>query len=234
MNENDILDIEQLFPNGDELPATSENLTENGTPIEEGVEGAGDPETEQSDVEGLQSSETYVNVVDLPEYSMENPLPVVLVEEEPMEEELEVYALNGRYYGTISDTYLDFFEGIVQKLKPSEHYVVWRSGQYAYNMAYGEDLWLSGQMFGGDCRSVSVYRNSSNVNTDWYVEYSDDILSLNASQLFVYSDLGEYPMLERGGTYGTDMALLFAICVATVSLLACRMLSFIRKRITRC
>ena len=157
---------------------------------------------------------------------------VVETEEEPVEE-VEVFALTGKYYGTISETYLDYFEGIVQKLSPGEHYVVWRSGQNAYNMAFGEEIVLDGSYFSGDCRSVSLYRSASNTSNEWYCSFADDSLSLSATDLFVYSDLGEYPMLERGGTYGTDFALLLAVCVVTVFMLGHSIFDYIVKHLYR-
>lgn len=229
MNENDVLDTEQLVQNDNEFSEPSEDAFEDVS-LELAEPDISDPDAEQSEVEGSEISSEVIQIVDFP-FSEENPLPVTLVEEEVVEEEneLEVFALTGKFYGTISDSYLDYFEGIVQKLSPDEHYVVWRSGQYAYEMAYGEDITLEGNYFSGDCNNVSIYRNSNNMNTDWYVDYGTDSLSLNATQLFVYSDLGDYPMLERGGTYGTDMALLVAVCVCTAFVLAHSIFDYIVK-----
>lgn len=229
MNENNILDIEQSVPDDNVISESSEGVAEDSQITEQD---AADPVAEQSEADGSASSGEVI--IDIPEYSVENPLPVMLVEPEVEEiEEVEVFALTGKYYGTISDTYLDYFEGIVQKLSPAEHYVVWRSGQYAYTMAYGEEIVLDGCNFSGACKSVSLYRSDSYASNEWYCSFSDDLLSLSATDLFVYSDLGEYPMLERGATYGMDMALLSAVCVAMVFVLVHSIFDYIVKYIYR-
>ncbi|MDO4261340.1 MAG: hypothetical protein Q4C82_04620 [Eubacteriales bacterium] len=151
-----------------------------------------------------------------PGYSLENPMPVYIVEPVEEETELEVMSLTGSYAGTISDTYLSYFRGIVQKLKSSEHYLVYRSGQYSYTMVYGEDVALSGSRFSGSGSVVTIYRDSSSYSSDWYVEYSEDSLSLDAGTLFVYSDLGMYPTLKEGGSALEFSALLFAVGFAVV------------------
>lgn len=149
-------------------------------------------------------------------YSLENPMPVQIVEPAEEEYELEVYSLSGSYPGTISDTYLNYFRGIVQKLDWKEHYVVYRSGQYSYTMVYGEEVSLNGTRFTGTGNVVNIHRNSSSSSTDWYVSYSTDNLALSAGSLFVYSDLGAYPELKEGGTSLEFAALLFAVGFAVV------------------
>lgn len=160
-----------------------------------------------------------VEVEVLDEYSVENPLPVMLVEEDPVQEELQVYSLSGSYNGTISDTYLSYFEGIVQKLDYNDNYVIWRSGAYAYSMAYGEEIVLNGSVFSGPCNLVEIYRSSDSYNSDWYVSSSLDELNVDATTLFLYSNLGMYPTVERGfstyesGTLVFVAVLMFLCCV---------------------
>ena len=149
-------------------------------------------------------------------YDIENPMPVMIVEPEEEEYELEVFSLTGSYPGTISDTYLNYFRGIVQKLDWNQHYVVYRSGQYSYTMVYGEEVALNGTRFTGNGNVVNLYRNTSSGNSDWYVGYSSDSLSLSAGSLYVYSDLGMYPTLKEGGSSIEFMALLFAVGFAVV------------------
>lgn len=135
----------------------------------------------------------------------------------PNDNEIEVYALGSGTYGTISDTYLDYFEGIIQKLSPDEHYVIWKSGDYSYTLAYGEDIAEEDGIFTGGCDVVQIYRDSSsNYNSNWYVEYSSDSLNLNTSQLFVYSDLGMYSTVERGFSSLEADTILFAVGFAVV------------------
>lgn len=182
MNETDNLAVEQSDQAGDVVPESSQ---------------VADP--------------VQVEVEVLDEYTEDNPLPVMLVEEVEEQTSLEVYSLTGSYYGTISDTYLDYFEGIVQKLMPDEHYVIWRSGQYAYTMVYGENIILDGTTFTGDGTAVDVYRASDSYSADWYVSTSAQSLDLDASLLFCYSDLGMYPTLERGFSSLESSSLLFVV-----------------------
>lgn len=149
-------------------------------------------------------------------YSLENPMPVVIVEPEEEEYELEVFALSGSYPGVIADSYLNYFRGIVQKLDWEQHYVVYRSGQYSYTMVYGKDVDFNGSRFVGTGNVVNLYRSSSSTNYEWYVSYSTDSLSLSPSSLYVYSDLGMYPDLKEGGTHVEFMVLLFAVAFAIV------------------
>lgn len=159
-----------------------------------------------------------VDSIPILEYTEDNPLPVYIVpseETEEVEEQLEVFSATGSYSGIISDTYLNYFTGIVEKLGYDEHYVIWRSGQYSYSLAYGSDLDCSdGGVFNGKCTVVSVYRDSSSYSSDWYVSTSSDSVSVSADSLFLYSDLGMYPTVERGLNRYESQALLFGVAVA--------------------
>lgn len=241
MNENDILDTEQSAQDDNVVSESVE--TDTSVQIDESItetDGtAADLEAEQGEADSSASVEEVTEVVEVlqfPEYSVDNPLPVMLVEteEETTEEtEIEVFSLTGTYNGTISDTYLDYFEGIVQKLEPNENYVIWRSGQYAYNMCYGENIQLDGTYFSGDCQLVQIYRSSDSYSSDWYVSTGFDSLALSATDIFCYSNLGMYPTVERGASHGESMALLVAVCVATVFMLAHSIFDYIVKYVYR-
>ena len=112
MNEDNVMDVEQ-----------SDELIENDSEI-------GESSLENGDTEIVLTAEALEELLTEPS----EPFPVTIVEEEVEEYEIEPYALSGSYNGTISDTYLDYFEGIVQKLPFDSHYVIWRSGEYAYTM----------------------------------------------------------------------------------------------------
>lgn len=233
-DEGIILDSEQLLQNDNITSVSTEESIEVSEMVTDG-ETSVDPVTEQGEESGSASVSEVVEVVKLPNYSIENPLPVVVIEdEEPIEQtELEVFSITGSYHGTISDTYLDYFEGIVEKLKPDENYVIWRSGQYAYNMCYGKDIHLEGSFFSGDCELVQIYRSSDSYNNDWYVSTGSDSLALSATDIFCYSNLGMYPTVERGVKHGESVAFLFAFGVATVFFLAHSIFKYIRHCIYR-
>lgn len=236
MNEDIILDVEQPIPNDNGVSEPSETDFPNDEILEENTteteSGAADPEENGTETDGSASPEVvYENPME--DYSLDNPLPVMIVEEEAPEEEIEAYSLTGSYPGTITDTYLDYLEGIVEKLKPSEHYVIYRAGQYAYNLCYGEEIELNGTFFTGDCEVVSLYRSDNNYNNTWYVDKFTDSLALSATDIFVYSDLGMYPTVERGATNAEFNGLLIAVAVATVFMLGSRIFDYIVEHIYR-
>lgn len=153
---------------------------------------------------------------DLPDEGLETvPYNSTVITPDDLEG-IELYTLSGSYPGTIADTYLNYFRGIVQKLSWDEHYVVYRSGQYSYTLVYGNEVALSGSRFIGSGNVVNIYRSGSSSSYEWYVSYSTDTLSLTAGSLFVYSDLGAYPELREGGTHIEMLALLFAAGFAVV------------------
>lgn len=209
---------------GMEVPATNSNVVVDidnevvegteGEALEptEGTEGGADAQPGESETDSQE--EPIEEPVEF--YSLENPMPVQIVEPVEEEYELEVYSLTGSYPGTISDTYLSYFRGIVQKLNWKEHYVVYRSGQYSYTMVYGEGVALDGSRFTGTGNVINIHRNTSSSSSDWYVSYSADSIALSAGSLFVYSDLGDYPELKEGGTSLEFAALLFAVGFAVV------------------
>lgn len=160
-----------------------------------------------TDVSEPSASDTSLSVP-LIEYTAENPLPVVLVEEE--EAFTDVYSLEDGVNGTISATYLDYFEGIVEKLGFNQHYVVWKSGDYSYTMLYGKNMDLVGDLVSSyDVEQVRLYRSGTN-QTNWLVEHRhQENIELRTGSLFVYSDLGMFPTLERGLSRYESLALLF-------------------------
>lgn len=145
---------------------------------------------------------------------------------------VQLLALSDTSYGTISSTYLDYFTGIVQKLPYDEHYVIWKSGDYRYTLAYGEGISLNGSVFSGDCNVVQIYRSSGS-NSYWYVDNSTDVLSLNANRLFVYSDLGMYPTVERGFSALEASTVLFAIGFAVVFSVCHDIFDYVLERLRR-
>ena len=209
---------------GMEVPVTNSNVDldnsdevveESADELAEGTEGEALESTEQGEGDSdAQPEESEAEPEEV--YSLDNPMPVQIVEPVEDEYELEVYSLSGSYPGSISDTYLNYFRGIVQKLNWKEHYVVYRSGQYSYTMVYGEGVALSGTRFTGSGNVVNIHRNTSSSSSDWYVSYSTDTLALSVGSLFVYSDLGMYPELKEGGTSLEFAALLFAVGFAVV------------------
>lgn len=155
-------------------------------------------------------------------FTAENPLPVTIIEPETepiVEPEIVPFAVEGYAYGTISDTYLSYLTGIVEKLPYNEHYVIWKSGDYSYSLAYGEGLENTKTgLVGSDLSCVRLYRDSVGGNNNVWLTRTESLadFSLNTDGLCVYSDLGMLPTVERGVSHLEGMALLFAVGFAVV------------------
>lgn len=146
--------------------------------------------------------------------------------------EISPYALNGGVSGTISATYLDYFEGVLDKIGLEEHYVIFRSGDYRYTLAYGKNLMLNGSTFSGTgLNVVNIYRDDN--RSDWYTEFTTDSVNLNASRLFVYSDLGKYPGLEKGVKPNESLTALFFLAFFVVYFVCHDIYDYVMERIYR-
>ena len=205
-----------------EVESSSEDVvadsaeTEQSEDIAETGDGTSEDRTEEEpeEIQGevvLDASDTSAPLL------LSEPLPVYLVDEPLEDYEVETYAVGSTYPGTISSSYLDYFTGIADKLSPSEHYVAYRSGQYEYTMAWGKELAYDGSRFRGDALNICrIYRENSNYNYDYLVEWFTDSVNMTPGGNFVYSDLGNYAALTEGGTGIEFTALLFAVGFAVV------------------
>ena len=123
------------------------------------------------------------------------------------------------YNGSISTSILEYFSGILVKIPPSSHYVVFRGTQYDYYLVYG-DITLSGVVFTGN-GVVDVVKINTNTgyNTTYSLQsFTDDSFRLNASDFICYSDLGHFPALEtRGEVY--EFSALVVLCSFCLALL---------------
>lgn len=133
------------------------------------------------------------------------------------------------YEGNISTSYLTYFEDILPKIKLTDHYVFFRSGQYDYSMIVGDIEYVNG-VFSAD-NSCTVYSMSTNNSYNSYFSYnvsSIDSLTLRPSNILVYSDLGDFPELEgRGNKYEIIQTIL--LCVLMLAFVI-RSIFFTRKR----
>lgn len=180
-----------------------------------------DRQEEEEDF-GLEDVDQEENIVQIDEtlpvsaYTEDNPMPVYLVEQEELEDESAVYTVSGSPYpGMISTTYLDYFAGIADKLKFTEHYIAFRASQYEYYMAWGEGLEYDGTRFRGSALSYCrIYTGSGSSNMT--VTFGSDTFYLTPGTGFVYSDLEHFASLTEGGTGIETLALLFAVGFAVV------------------
>lgn len=103
--------------------------------------------------------------------------------------------------GTLSSTYITYFKDIVAGLDPSQKYVAYRSGQYSYTLAVG-NLSISGTTISSsDTVTLYVYESSSSGYSSNYTYSVSTVtdFSLDIDNYIVYSNLGNYPILEERG-----------------------------------
>lgn len=133
------------------------------------------------------------------------------------------------YEGNISTSYLTYFEDLLPKIKLTDHYVFFRSGQYDYVMVVG-DIEHDNGIFSSetDC-TVYTLSSSSGYNSynSYYVSTISDFYMVS-NDILIYSDLGDFPELEtRGNKYEVIQTILIGIFMLAVVI---RGILFTRKR----
>lgn len=109
--------------------------------------------------------------------------------------ESSVYSVYQGYDGSINSTYSEYFKGVLLK-NIMDDYVIARTSQYEYLLAYG-DLNLSGGVFSGNVDTVII--NTNTYGADFNISYgSDSSFILYPNNNMIYSNLGEYPSLLGG------------------------------------
>lgn len=114
------------------------------------------------------------------------------------------------YEGSISSTVTNYMKGIVCRFSPSTHYVLFREGQYAYRLVYGENLEVDGSTFSGTDLKYIAY------DSRYYTvsEGDEGDFALDVSSYTVYTDLESmYPVLYEGVSRNEGQALLFCAVV---------------------
>ena len=101
-----------------------------------------------------------------------------------------------------SGTFLTYAQGLADRVPWGQHYVCWRDdGSYnsTQYFAYG-DLSEDGGQFTGSVQVCEYYyvSSQSGYRLSWS---SDNNFSLDGSNGFVYSDLGNFPSLNGGETF---------------------------------
>lgn len=101
------------------------------------------------------------------------------------------------YEGSISSSILDYFKGIVEKLGPDLHYVLFRQDRYYYRLVISPDLTYQNGVFtapADGCEYVLYYSYDSTVSAG-----QEGSFRLNVNSYTVYSDLeSPYPVLTEG------------------------------------
>ncbi len=103
------------------------------------------------------------------------------------------------YDGTISTTYTSYFAGVIEKLPPSAHYVLFRSDQYNYRLVYSDEMTFQNGRFVADSAQYVNYYVGNYNNRTQVTQGSEGAFSLSPSGYPVYSDIGDlYPALYEG------------------------------------
>lgn len=115
-----------------------------------------------------------------------------------------VYSSYTPYDSSISTTVIQYMSDVLPKLG-NVHYVLFRSGQYTYRLVYSKDMQYDNTVFTSDNGKYVTY------DTRYYTWSTGDegFFRLSANNYIVYSDLGDYPMLDGQSVY-TWLLIIFA------------------------
>lgn len=125
-----------------------------------------------------------------------------------------LYSNYSTYYGAIGSTYIEYARGFLPKLKPKEHYVLARVGQYDYIFAYGEELNYDGSRYFSGNDIVVIRWNTYNNGS--YSFGNESSFSLNAGSYLVYSDLGSYYPSLADTSDITSRQILYLLVIASI------------------
>lgn len=191
-----------LFP----VPAIAEPVE---TPVESVQEDAVDeetPDTDNSDPDRVVSDPDKPELQPVPTDNVAVSVPEDTVTYSPTGEILSTtaapevlaapLAYSSPYASVTSNSYSDIAAHMVGKIGWSDNYVFWRSGQYAYTLAYGDiELSPEGRFTSDSCKVVSFVLDN-NYNGTYRMQQSDEALALDTGTYIVFSNLGAYPVLE--------------------------------------
>lgn len=105
-------------------------------------------------------------------------------------------AVTSPYASVTSNSYSEIAALMLGKLKWSDNYVFWRSGQYAYTLAYG-DIELSAQgRFTSDSATLVSFVLDQGYSGTYHMQRSVESLALDSGTFIVFSNLGDYPVLD--------------------------------------
>ena len=206
-------------------PAFADEPTEDIPPVEnveEVVENVPVEEPAVPDSQPVQPDNQPVEVVPVQEveepYTLYDSDGVVVMSSEPPDVPLMAPSSTSPYSSVTGGTYTSIAEQIAPKLSWSDDYVFYRASQYVYRLAYG-DLTLNGQTFTGSDLNFIDFTYSSNT-TGYLMSRSTGTLNLNCNDAIVYSNLGDYPILNVEGAQ-LNMLCWFAVVTCGVYVMHC-------------
>lgn len=209
--EPEVVETEEVVQ-GDE--GTEEGVTDDEV-LQEPAEG--DSESDVSAAEPVQASEDVEEVVT---YSPDGEILSTTKAPEIVRAVSPTYTV---YASVTSNTYSDMAARMLWKMGWGDDYVFWRSGQYSYTLAYGDFDLASGRF---DCASAHVvtFTLDSGYSGTYTMTEGDGVVSLVPSSYIVYSNLGQYPLLDSGHVF--ERLVVFMSCVAVIMELVRTVFSF--------
>lgn len=125
---------------------------------------------------------------------------------------------NDVYEGSISSSILDYFRGIVERLGPDMHYVLFRQDRYNYRLVISPDLVYQDGIFtapASGCQYVLYYSYDSTVSSG-----DEGPFKLSVNNYTVFTDLvSPYPVLTEGVRGYEFKTVLFMLAVIFVFML---------------
>lgn len=105
------------------------------------------------------------------------------------------------YNGNISTSILTYFQDIFTNVGINDNYVLFRESQYKYILVSGELNYNDGTFTLVDIGKQYSLDVSGNTFNSYYIYSVEDIsdFSLITESKIVYSDLGNFPQLEKRG-----------------------------------
>jgi len=116
--------------------------------------------------------------------------------------------------GNMNTTYITYFKDIVAGISPDKKYIAYRSGQYSYTLAVGDLTITDNNVSSSGTTTLYVYETETSGYNSIYKYNVSEVtdFSLSVSDMIVYSNLGNFPLLEeRGVTY--EYATLYITCI---------------------
>lgn len=135
------------------------------------------------------------------------------------------------YASVTQNTYSEMATNMLWRVPWSNDYVFWRSGQYTYVFAYGDFTFSSGRF---DCTDANIvtFQLDSNYNGTYTMSKSTGSVSLVPSSYIVYSNLGDYPLIDNEIVY--QKFIVFMGCVGLAMALVRSVFSFTYRMGVRC
>ena len=123
---------------------------------------------------------------------------------------ISIRSISGAAYnGSISSTYLEYFNGIIDRLPWGTNYLIYRAGQYNYMLVYGDALSESdGRFSASEANYINIYNYNGTEITS-----GTDSVNVSVGNAMVYSNIEGYSNSLKGVTHAESVTFLFVIAL---------------------